>query len=129
MSWRGSRVSVVFPTYNERDSIRAAIVDFAATGVVDEIVVMMAPGYLDEVIVFLGASYFRAVGRDQVFGLSARALAIDTAAPWGEEFPFFREFWIERPAPDARAVTVYALLDSPGITGAYGFGITVNVAP
>jgi glycosyltransferase involved in cell wall biosynthesis len=40
MSWRGSRVSVVFPTYNERDSIRAAIVDFAATGVVDEIVVV-----------------------------------------------------------------------------------------
>jgi glycosyltransferase involved in cell wall biosynthesis len=30
----------VFPTYNERDSIRAAILDFAATGVVDEIVVV-----------------------------------------------------------------------------------------
>ena len=40
MSWRGNRVSVVFPTYNERDSIRAAVVDFAATGVVDEIVVV-----------------------------------------------------------------------------------------
>ena len=86
-----------------------------------------SPGYLDEVIVFLGASYFRAVGRDQVFGLSARALAIDTAAPWGEEFPFFREFWIERPAPDARDVTVYALLDSPGITGAYGFVVRPGV--
>jgi glycosyltransferase involved in cell wall biosynthesis len=31
---------VVFPTYNERDSIRSAIVDFAATGVVDEILVV-----------------------------------------------------------------------------------------
>ena len=30
----------MFPTYNERDSIRAAILDFAATGVVDEILVI-----------------------------------------------------------------------------------------
>src|SRR3989442_7012752 len=35
--------------------------------------------YYDEVIVFLGASYFRAVGRDEVFGLSSRALSVDTA--------------------------------------------------
>jgi glycosyltransferase involved in cell wall biosynthesis len=40
VSWRGNRISVVFPTYNERESIRAAILDFAATGVVDEIVVV-----------------------------------------------------------------------------------------
>jgi glycosyltransferase involved in cell wall biosynthesis len=40
VSWRGSRISVVFPTYNERDSIRTAILDFAATGVIDEIVVV-----------------------------------------------------------------------------------------
>lgn len=40
MSWRGSRISVVFPTYNERESIRAAILDFAATDVVDEILVI-----------------------------------------------------------------------------------------
>ncbi|MEW6269520.1 MAG: glucan biosynthesis protein G [Thermodesulfobacteriota bacterium] len=77
--------------------------------------------YFDEVIVFLGASYFRAVGRDQVFGLSARGLAIDTAEPSGEEFPFFREFWIEKPAQGAESLTVFALLDSPGIAGAYGF--------
>ena len=38
------------------------------------------PNYYDEVIVFLGASYFRAVGKQQVFGLSARGLAIDTGA-------------------------------------------------
>jgi glycosyltransferase involved in cell wall biosynthesis len=50
--WRGCRISVVFPTYNERDSIRAAIVDFAATGVVDEIIVVnnnAAPGTSEEV--------------------------------------------------------------------------------
>jgi glycosyltransferase involved in cell wall biosynthesis len=42
----------VLPTYNERDSIRAAIIDFAATGVVDEVVVInnnAAPGTSDEV--------------------------------------------------------------------------------
>src|SRR5919202_1318547 len=58
VSWRGSRISVVFPTYNERDSIRAAIVDFAATGVVDEILVInnnAAPGTSDEVTAALAA--------------------------------------------------------------------------
>jgi glycosyltransferase involved in cell wall biosynthesis len=52
VSWRGSRISVVFPTYNERDSIRAAILDFAATDVVDEILVInnnAAPGTSEEV--------------------------------------------------------------------------------
>jgi glycosyltransferase involved in cell wall biosynthesis len=33
-------VSVVFPTYNERDSIRAAILDFLGSGIVDEVVVV-----------------------------------------------------------------------------------------
>jgi glycosyltransferase involved in cell wall biosynthesis len=52
VSWRGRRISVVFPTYNERDSIRSAIVDFASTGVVDEIIVVnnnAAPGTSEEV--------------------------------------------------------------------------------
>ena len=40
MAWRGQRVSVIFPTYNERDSIRAAIADFLATEVVDELIVV-----------------------------------------------------------------------------------------
>ncbi len=81
------------------------------------------PDRLDEVIVFLGASYFRAVGKREVFGLSARALSIDTALPSGEEFPFFREFWIVTPSPNAKRMDVYALLDSPSVTGAYRFGI------
>jgi glucans biosynthesis protein len=80
--------------------------------------------YKDEVVVFLGASYFRMVGRDQVYGISARGLAIDTALPEGEEFPAFREFWLVRPAPDATSMTVYALLDSESVTGAYHFRIT-----
>jgi glucans biosynthesis protein len=77
--------------------------------------------YRDEVIVFLGGSYFRAVGKDLVFGLSARGLAVDTALPAGEEFPYFREFWLVRPTADSTELTVYALLDSPRIAGAYRF--------
>jgi glycosyltransferase involved in cell wall biosynthesis len=40
VSWRGSRISVVLPTYNERDSIRAAVLDFACLDVIDEILVI-----------------------------------------------------------------------------------------
>lgn len=61
------------------------------------------------------------MAKGQVFGLSARGLAIDTGLPSGEEFPSFTEFWLERPAPQAREVTVYALLDSPSVAGAYSF--------
>ena len=82
------------------------------------------PKYFDEVIVFLGATYFRGVGRDQVFGLSARGLAIDTALSSGEEFPYFREFWLETPAANEKKVVLYALLDSPSLTGAYRFVVT-----
>ena len=85
------------------------------------------PGYKDEVLVFLGASYFRALGQGQRFGLSARGLAIDTAENSGEEFPYFVEFWIERPAPTARELTIYALLDSPRATGAYRFVLRPGV--
>ena len=45
------------------------------------------PQYKDELIAFLGASYFRAVGAGQQYGLSARGLAIDTTGGNGEEFP------------------------------------------
>jgi glucans biosynthesis protein len=81
------------------------------------------PGYKDELIVFLGASYFRFLGRQQRYGLSARALAVDTAEPRGEEFPFFREFWLATPDPQAVSLTVYALLDSHRVAGAYEFVI------
>jgi glucans biosynthesis protein len=77
----------------------------------------------DEIAVFQGASYFRAVSRGQAYGLSARGLAIDTGQSSGEEFPFFRTFWIETPAKSARQVVVHALLDSPSTTGAYTFKI------
>lgn len=79
------------------------------------------PDYRDEVIVFVGGSYFRTLGKDLTFGMSARGLAIDTALPSGEEFPYFKEFWLVRPAADANQMVIYALLDSPRITGAYRF--------
>jgi glucans biosynthesis protein len=73
---------------------------------------------------FLGASYFRAVGASKQYGLSARGLAIDTAMDRPEEFPAFRQFWLERPAPEATALTLHALLDGPSVTGAYSFTVT-----
>jgi glucans biosynthesis protein len=79
--------------------------------------------YRDEVVIFLGASYFRAVGGNEHFGLSARGVAIDTAMESGEEFPYFREFWLARPRKRADTLTIYALLDSPSLTGAYEFVI------
>ena len=81
------------------------------------------PEYKDEIIVFLGASYFRFLGREQRYGLSARGLAVDTAEPRGEEFPFFRQFWLVTPEPQSTALTIYALLDSQRVTGAYEFVI------
>jgi glucans biosynthesis protein len=36
----------------------------------------------------------------------------------------FREFWVERPTKDSKALTVYALLDGPSVTGAFRFQIT-----
>jgi glucans biosynthesis protein len=80
--------------------------------------------YKDEVLVFQGASYFRALGRNQRYGLSARGLAVDTVQPGGEEFPRFDEFWLVRPAPDAQVFEMYALLDSRRVTGAYRFRVT-----
>jgi periplasmic glucans biosynthesis protein len=77
--------------------------------------------YYDEAVVFLGANYFRAVAKNQRYGLSARGLAIDTALSTGEEFPYFREFWIVKPVEESTRITVYALLDSPSLSGAYQF--------
>jgi glucans biosynthesis protein len=77
----------------------------------------------DEVAVFLGASYFRAVAQNLNYGITARGLAIDTGLSTREEFPLFREFWLEKPAKDAVEITLYALLDSPSVTGAYRFVI------
>ncbi len=82
-----------------------------------------APHVLDELVAFLGASYYRFLGRGQIYGLSARGLAIGAGQKQGEEFPFFREFWIETPAPNAERITLHALLDGESATGAFRFDI------
>ncbi len=85
---------------------------------------LTAPDIQNQFLVFAGASYFRAVGRPNHFGLSARAIAVDTAFPPGEEFPSFRKFWLLEPKHGADSITVYALLDGPSVTGAYRFQVT-----
>lgn len=80
------------------------------------------PRVYDELISFIGASYFRVLGRGQRYGLSARGLSIG-AGTTAEEFPVFREFWIEQPAANAERVVIHTLLDSPAVTGAYRFTI------
>ncbi len=80
-------------------------------------------GIFDELMVFQGASYFRALGKGNSYGLSARGLALKTADPEGEEFPIFRAFWVERPSYDSNLIVVHALLDSPSVAGAYRFSV------
>ncbi len=78
-----------------------------------------------DVAAYLGAAYFRAVGGDtRQYGLSARALAVDTAYPRPEEFPHFTSFWFERPAKGHSTLTLHALMDSPSIAGALRFQIS-----
>jgi glucans biosynthesis protein len=81
----------------------------------------------DEFLIFQGASYFRAVGRGNNYGLSARGLALRTAHPAGEEFPAFTRFWVERPSVNATGIVMHALLDSPSVAGAYRFSVTPGV--
>ena len=82
------------------------------------------PQVMDELVSFLGASYFRALGRGNFYGISARGLAVNTATSEGEEFPRFSEFWIEKPTRQSREISIYAALDSQSVTGAYHFKIT-----
>jgi glycosyltransferase involved in cell wall biosynthesis len=50
--WRNKKVSVILPTYNEKDSIRACCLGFLATGLADDVIVInnnAVPGTSDEV--------------------------------------------------------------------------------
>jgi glucans biosynthesis protein len=79
-------------------------------------------GFQDAAI-FQGASFYRSRARGQNFGVTARGLAVRTGDDPGEEFPLFREFWIEKPTPAANTLTMHALLDSQSVTGAFRFTI------
>jgi periplasmic glucans biosynthesis protein len=79
---------------------------------------------LDELGAFLGASYFRLLGKDQRYGLSARGLALNTGeSDRPEEFPIFTDWWLRKPDKDDSQLKLYALLDSVSCTGAYSFRI------
>jgi glucans biosynthesis protein len=78
-------------------------------------------GALQELAMFQGASFFRSSAPDQTLGVTARGLSIRTGDPRGEEFPFFRAVWIEKPTRAANVLTLHALLDSESVAGAYRF--------
>lgn len=78
------------------------------------------PWQSNDWVAFLGASYFRAIGDEFQYGLSARGIMIDAAIGGkAEEFPDFTHVWLERGQGDS--VKAYCLLDGPSITGAYSF--------
>jgi periplasmic glucans biosynthesis protein len=81
------------------------------------------PDRLDEFIVFRGASYFRAVPEGMVYGLSARALAVNCGEPGPEEFPLFREFWVDRPDRKGQVLKFRGLLDSASLAGVAEFTV------
>ncbi|MCC5961270.1 MAG: glucan biosynthesis protein [Rhodobacteraceae bacterium] len=72
-------------------------------------------GSWDEVIVLQGASYFRALAKGTVYGLSARALSLGTGGPTPEEFPVTRHITVFD--SDAR-LHFGCLIDSPRCAGA-----------
>lgn len=86
------------------------------------------PQDFDEIGSFIGASYFRLLGKDQSYGISARGLAINSVIGEPvEEFPDFVEYWIVEPEPGSGVLEMCALLDSPSVAGAYRFAIRPGV--
>jgi glucans biosynthesis protein len=80
------------------------------------------PDKWDELGAFQGASYFRLLGQGQVYGMSARGLALDCGeAGRPEEFPIFTDWWLGKPQPGDDVLLLYALLDSVSCTGAFEF--------
>ena len=85
------------------------------------------PGSLDGFFSALGASYFRAIAKNQVYGLSGRGIAINTSLDdpkHPEEFPIFTDWWLHEPSSTATQLVLDAILDGPSVCGAYEFKIT-----
>lgn len=93
---------------------------------------VLEPGKDADWMAFMGAAYFRTSGELNQFGLSARALAVDTAMPGPEEFPRFTNFYFS--ASEKGLLTIHALLDSPSVTGAVQLdvdrprGVVMNIS-
>ena len=72
-----------------------------------------------EWLAFKGASYFRSPGGLNQYGLSARGISVDTGYGEQEAFPRFSAYWLIKPAPGDREITICALLEGEALTGAY----------
>jgi glucans biosynthesis protein len=79
------------------------------------------PWQQNDWVAFLGASYYRAIGDEYQYGISARGIALNVAGTEPEEFPAFTRFYLAPPADAAHEVTLYALLEGPSLAGAYRF--------
>ncbi|MDR0548474.1 MAG: glucan biosynthesis protein [Deltaproteobacteria bacterium] len=80
-----------------------------------------SPDKSEKTLIFQGASNFQALARQANLGLTSRGLIIDPALPEGEQYPYFRRFWLVKPGPLDRAMTIYALLEAQSLTGAFAF--------
>ncbi|HJO95674.1 MAG TPA: glucan biosynthesis protein [Victivallales bacterium] len=81
----------------------------------------------DPLLIFQGASYFRPVPPGATFGLSLRAISLNTVLEnAAEEFPDFTDFWIVKPDNNSSELTFYALLNGKSVTGAYEFKLTCD---
>jgi glucans biosynthesis protein len=89
------------------------------------------PGSLDGFFSALGSCYFRAIAKDQVYGLSGRGIAINPSMPdlakIPEEFPNFTDWWLRQPDSTSTQLVLYAILDGPSVCGAYEFRISPGV--
>ncbi|MEN9974433.1 MAG: hypothetical protein RLZZ282_439, partial [Verrucomicrobiota bacterium] len=82
------------------------------------------PDIFDELISFQGSTSWRALGKGQRYGVSSRAIAVNTEIQGvTEELPTFREFWLRKPPTDDTYARFYALLDGPSYSGAYEFTV------
>ncbi len=72
------------------------------------------PDEMGEFLVIQGASYFRSIGRDMVYGLSARSVALGTGGSEAEEFPEIVHLRLHPPSDDR--IRIQGLIDSPSLT-------------
>lgn len=81
-------------------------------------------GDMARVGLFQGASYYRMVSSFDEYGLSARALAVNTTTPDPEEFPDFTTFWFRKPVPGDTHFVFFGLAEGPSVVAAYEFVLT-----
>ena len=89
---------------------------------------LMRPGARSDFLRFQGASNFLSSGELDQYGLTARAVAVNSPAPH-EELPRFSSFWIAEPAAPGGDTLIHALLDGPSLAGAFRIGVSSDTQP